>query len=324
MIKDRDKTLDIAKGIFIILVVLGHSTFPYTDVIYWFHMPAFFIVSGTLYKENSIKLAKLTVTLFVPFLVYILINVFVRFFTNPDFNELDDFIMLLGKHLYNGKIIGGVYWYIPVFFLTKIVFDIAHKLMKKYVWILMVLSYVAAHLISINLVPDRDNFANTNLTLVLPWDIDVVLIAVWYFFIGVLIKKYGKKMYSNYKVILTTFAISGAFLISNYLFDINYFFDMKYSYYKSILLDTTVPIVFTIFFLGLSSLIARMKSDFGLSWAGSKSLYIMFLHIPLGANILQIENYILFTLVGVIVPLLFSLLIEKNRYTTFLFTGRFK
>lgn len=62
MIKERDKTLDIAKGIFIILVVSGHSTFPYTDVIYWFHMPAFFIVSGILYKENSLRLSKLTVT----------------------------------------------------------------------------------------------------------------------------------------------------------------------------------------------------------------------------------------------------------------------
>lgn len=323
MIKKRDKTLDIAKGIFIILVVLGHSTFPYTDVIYWFHMPAFFIISGILYKENSLKLAKLTITLFVPFLVYIFINVLVRYFTNPNFEGIDDMLMLLEKHLYNGKVIGGVYWYIPVFFLTKIVFDIAHKFMKKYVLILMVASYIVAHLISINLVPERDNFANTNLTLVLPWDIDVVLIAVWYYFVGVLLRNKGKQLYSNIKIILLTFVFSAAFLISNYLFEINYFFDMKYSYYKSLFLDTTVPIVFTIFFLGLSSLIARMKSDFGLSWAGSKSLYIMFLHIPLGTNILQIENYILFTLVGVIVPLLFSLLIENNRYTTFLFTGRY-
>lgn len=320
--KERDKTLDIAKGIFIILVVLGHSAFPYTDVIYWFHMPAFFIISGLLYKENTLKLVKLAVTLFVPFLTYVIINVLVRYFTNPDFSGIADMLMLLERHLYNGKMIGGVYWYIPVFFLTKVAFDFAHRILKKHVWVLMIISYFAAHYISINFVPDRENFANTNLTLVLPWNIDVVLIAVWYYFIGVLLRKKGKQIYSNKKVILLTFVLSTAFLISNYLFNLNYFFDMKYSYYKSLLLDTTVPVIFTLFFLGISSLIAETKHDFGLSFVGQKSLYIMFLHIPICANILQLDNYFLYTIVGVITPLLFAYVVEKNKFLTFLFTGK--
>lgn len=48
----RDTSLDIVKGIGIILMVIGHSGCPkwLHDVIYTFHMPLFFICSGYFYK----------------------------------------------------------------------------------------------------------------------------------------------------------------------------------------------------------------------------------------------------------------------------------
>lgn len=48
---ERVNFLDIAKGILIILVVIGHSNYSYTQYIYWFHMPAFFIISGVLHIQ---------------------------------------------------------------------------------------------------------------------------------------------------------------------------------------------------------------------------------------------------------------------------------
>ncbi|MDC4245919.1 acyltransferase family protein [Clostridium perfringens] len=44
--------LDIAKGLLIISVVLCHSPFENAYYLYWFHMPAFFIISGMLYKRG--------------------------------------------------------------------------------------------------------------------------------------------------------------------------------------------------------------------------------------------------------------------------------
>ena len=44
--------LDIAKGLLIISVVLCHSPFENAYILYWFHMPAFFIISGMLYKRG--------------------------------------------------------------------------------------------------------------------------------------------------------------------------------------------------------------------------------------------------------------------------------
>ena len=48
----RDITLDIAKGILILLMVIGHSGAPkwLVNCIYSFHMPCFFIISGILFS----------------------------------------------------------------------------------------------------------------------------------------------------------------------------------------------------------------------------------------------------------------------------------
>ena len=54
----RDSTIDIAKGIGIFLVVLGHFTVfasPLYHYIYLFHMPLFFFISGMFAKPTSIK-----------------------------------------------------------------------------------------------------------------------------------------------------------------------------------------------------------------------------------------------------------------------------
>ena len=62
MAKARLTWVDAAKGFLMILVVVGHysgptmTDFPFIKYIYWFHMPAFFILSGLFFKpitENS-------------------------------------------------------------------------------------------------------------------------------------------------------------------------------------------------------------------------------------------------------------------------------
>jgi acyltransferase len=46
--------IDIAKGITILLVIVGHTLIGYkvNDYIYAFHMPLFFICSGLLFKPK--------------------------------------------------------------------------------------------------------------------------------------------------------------------------------------------------------------------------------------------------------------------------------
>ena len=51
--KPRIEYYDIAKGIGILLVVWAHGRGPFSNYIYQFHMPLFFLISGLLYSEAA-------------------------------------------------------------------------------------------------------------------------------------------------------------------------------------------------------------------------------------------------------------------------------
>ena len=61
--------LDIAKGLLIISVVLCHSPFENAYYLYWFHMPAFFIISGMLYKRGR-NIKEQVIKFFVPYAMF--------------------------------------------------------------------------------------------------------------------------------------------------------------------------------------------------------------------------------------------------------------
>lgn len=52
-LSQRDSSIDIARGISIFLVVWGHANLPLSSLIYTFHIPVFFIISGFVYKRGQ-------------------------------------------------------------------------------------------------------------------------------------------------------------------------------------------------------------------------------------------------------------------------------
>lgn len=80
MTTSRDLTLDVAKGLCIILMVVGHVSYfqSLNHLIYTFHMPCFFFISGWLLKEAHIKhlgigIKKKLLGLYWPFIKWLLI-----------------------------------------------------------------------------------------------------------------------------------------------------------------------------------------------------------------------------------------------------------
>lgn len=76
----RDKTLDIAKGLCIIFMVVGHSGCPtyLRDFIYMFHMPCFFFISGWLLSDKYLQdlkrgLYRKTNGTYIPYVKWMLI-----------------------------------------------------------------------------------------------------------------------------------------------------------------------------------------------------------------------------------------------------------
>ena len=70
----RSEAIDVLKGILIILVVIGHAKNDIVhDVIFLFHMPAFFMVSGVLIDRYKLVekgyISKKILRLMIPYSV---------------------------------------------------------------------------------------------------------------------------------------------------------------------------------------------------------------------------------------------------------------
>lgn len=71
----RDKSIDIAKGIGMALVVFGHTQSQFIQIVYQFHLPLFFFLSGVVFNEYKVENFPRFVfskfkTLWVPFVKY--------------------------------------------------------------------------------------------------------------------------------------------------------------------------------------------------------------------------------------------------------------
>lgn len=144
---NRTEWLDIAKGIGIILMVVGHSSIPKfaSDFIYSFHMPLFFIASGWCTNWSKDRfcsfIKKKSTHLLIPFVLY-------------------SFMVLIIKKIWLGGALGDVLingwqgtplWFIPVLFLSlllaKAIMSITYIYLRLILLILLValgvyLSYI--------------------------------------------------------------------------------------------------------------------------------------------------------------------------------------
>lgn len=98
----RDAAIDIAKGIGIIFVIIGHSFQSGTvihEIIYSFHMPLFFILSGTVMNLSNIKnngykciLADKKLLFYIFYsIIFIIYDLLIKFLIFKEFNMINLF-----------------------------------------------------------------------------------------------------------------------------------------------------------------------------------------------------------------------------------------
>lgn len=142
----RIEWIDIAKGIGIICVVIGHIIViiprltTLCEMIYLFHVPLFFFISGFLYKENpkqisyiSKKIKQLVVPYFSVFLFIAPIAIYIE---HGSLN-LSDLLFYLRKYIWGGEqlniILYAVFipmWFLPSLFLTQVIYNYIKNLFK--------------------------------------------------------------------------------------------------------------------------------------------------------------------------------------------------
>ena len=135
--KNRVEYIDIAKGIGILLVIVGHiDNLPAVikNSIYSFHMPLFFIISGLFFREDSIKQAvkRMFSSLIIPYLVVgciLRIGKMIINYINDITFDIEDLFSIIGVcWKFNGNIVSvGAIWFLVVLFLSKLFLLIALK-----------------------------------------------------------------------------------------------------------------------------------------------------------------------------------------------------
>jgi len=184
----RDLSIDVAKALLIILMIAGHFEIdrPLRNFIYSFHMPAFILLSGYLFKPEACKNLKKSIlravkTLLLPYAAYSVIFVIIRGY--PLVDKIKS--VLVGMSL-SRNILTDIKGIGPCYFL------------------LLLFAVRVLYLVIAKICRDNDLYTSGAVTVLsvtgmllgkgglwLPWSFDAALYSLILYHIGYLLKKHG-------------------------------------------------------------------------------------------------------------------------------------
>ncbi len=143
--KQRDEVIDIAKGIGIIAVIIGHLTEFGRQFIFSFHMPLFFLIAGFLFKPKPLKRCCLEdfKRLIIPYIItalFIAIIMSIASLTKKEFNHywIIAAIYGSGSQSHTSPIFGdmpsiGAIWFLLAMFWCRLSFQLLNNIFKNLV-----------------------------------------------------------------------------------------------------------------------------------------------------------------------------------------------
>ncbi|WP_252502153.1 acyltransferase family protein [Sporosarcina sp. Marseille-Q4943] len=328
MKKKRLTWVDVTKGFLMILVVIGHYPgeldFPLAKYIYWFHMPAFFILSGLFFKpvldKKDMKptIHKRFMQLIVPYLFFLVSITLIRYGMeigsgNRDLSwYLNDlWTLAVGGRFIRGAY--GVFWFVTTLFFTYLFFLWLTKYFNRAKQILILaIFYIIAHFESIfamHVIGGKPSEAAQSIPML--WNIDVALMAIVYFAIGYYLKDFWMDVSKRWMVTALAIGVTAVLLDSFQVID--YRLSMKFLRYDHFVLDLVIPLSFTIVLVGVFQFITAKLSLNWLQKIEQHSLSIMYLHIFADIILNDYFTYgiVGFTAIGVFIPIIVSILINK-------------
>lgn len=206
-IRDRQDWIDIAKGIGIIAMLIGHNDNSLLSIIYSFHMPLFFILAGYTIKSIPYKdLTKATIKdvkrLIIPCVITrFIIFVGMVFLNNASvLHEIKVFIACLVWGNHNGSLFGlelpsiGRIWFLVALFWAKLFYRILlNKCNAKDRLPFLVVASLISMYLGVNHV-------------ILPQNFDMIFVCVLFMEIGHWFKDISLEERINNQLLLIFFA----------------------------------------------------------------------------------------------------------------------
>ncbi|WP_169864738.1 acyltransferase family protein [Sutcliffiella halmapala] len=318
----RENWLDVAKGLSIIFVVMGHSgDHVINDYLAWFRMPLFFILSGFLFKPVHPEkfhgwVKKKGKAMLVPYFSYGILIAVGLFALSLSFRDL---FTDTGKLVYGGLALTGpygVFWFITCLLITQILFGFISRFPLSIQVIILLLAYLVGHRLAATALDG----------VMVPWNADVALITLSYYAIGYYSKGLLSNLVRRWYVPIIFGALSIAFVWLDYVHIINHEKDLKYKVYGEIGLDMVIPIVISVTICSLCYWISKLRVSERIGYLGKNTITIMYLHIPLNIflqRVIDVEyGLVMYTLIGVTIPLMVSLVIRHSELLSKLYLGK--
>ncbi|WP_411843685.1 acyltransferase family protein [Salinicoccus sp. HZC-1] len=317
MIKKRIEWLDIAKALSIILVVLGHAGHAYLDIyLGWFRIPLFFFLSGILFKPVRLKdfflwSRKKVHRLMVPYFTYGIL-IFIVF----NYQNLDMISEHIATLLYGGRVLQGpygVFWFITVLLLTQILLGLLSPFKKWVQAAIVFILFLAGHY---PVLPEYDFI----------WNLDVVLIAVFYYSLGYFLKDFIVKYNNSLPLAAVSACIAMIFIVLNANGFMNHYLNLKMTRLNTVFLDIIIPLSFFMPVIFVSTLLTKYKIKSLLEGVGRYSIVIMYLHLPVNIFFRTVLNYDVttfeFTFFGVVIPVVIGYMLSTNGMAKKLLLGQ--
>ncbi len=151
--KKRIAWIDISRGIGILLVVYGHALSPgiIRYLIYAFHMPLFFFLSGLVFRYKPDEswqsfIGKNARNILLPYLIFAILSLLLWYVTRRP--ELPAVLLQFGSIFYgNGNnnllAFNNLLWFLPCLFLTRVLFFAVTRYSSDIKYLLVVMGLFA-------------------------------------------------------------------------------------------------------------------------------------------------------------------------------------
>ena len=340
MSKGRLAYIDIARGIGIMLVVLGHtlaeanyhvqnsSVLFLGRLIYSFHMPLFFFLSGMFFKPDirfSDLLKRRFDSLLKPYLFTIFLVYFVSVFYDKNLG-LSTAVVRIIKALYGNSYYLELYWsqiwFLPALFALNLFafgFYAIFKHLPVWTMFLGLLLTLAVGILTINwFMPLKLALFGYNLELSgLPFSLDIVLVCGFFFLLGrEVCERIPMRVFSPLWVLVGSAAVT---IGLNVVFPAT--LGLNFREYESPLFNTIEALAGIVFVLSLSQWIEKWGRwvSRALQYYGKISLIVLIFHFPVQLHLgRKLASVMGDSIYGYLMAFPFAILIPVFVYIVFI------